>query len=1625
MLLSLLMSGALARKGFRFQDLYLLRRVLREAAEEVSHTVDRTVFDQAKFGIEACASAPNSPTWDSVVQYRDSREVIEVKSGTVTKADRVVFWKRLLREGHVVRDKHIRPVLVVDPSSEEITKWGALGTMSTHAPSKQSTSAQPVRVSSTEDILDEALWWMCKVSEKETGSPPLSETQARAVLANFTLESIAFSELEQSVLETIELLFPDGFSEQLSDLILGWLNHRATAQESRRFFSLRELLGEMGILRNCAAFDTGTITRWKDFWRELPGLFAQGARARLGKAGHSIAMSLTQPLINKALTSAGNFAVIGQGGGGKTALISQFGEEAKAAGSDVFQCSADAVSEEEVEDLTKSLRFRRALLKIREPTRKLYVLVDALDEAEIGLRTQWVKQLARLGVRSDVNLCATVRDSAWRSDGTTQTHLKDWEKLIVEAWPEELIRKLLKDQWPTKTLSDGLVELIRQPLMLDLFWRAFVEGRETQPFDQSMLLTRHQLLSAFWQERLLHSVRHQMPDLKQRIDQVIACAASSIGTFDSHMLDHEALEVMLSESVVVPDGRLNPRYRFRHPLLRDFAIAVWCLSAADDSTVAKRWSQVKGGLQRHGALRAMFEALSDPQFTAEHPHLNGTKILAALLQSHSDAAHHIAQLVGTLDSDTGLDPAKWAPSVQRILPASFGTELLASARLAENISWARAIVNWPLDATWLNDSFANELLSFVASIRKRSGARSADSKFSDAGRAAATTLRQLSEHPRFVAKFETTDRWLKMAALNEVIPLLSDEATFEWVERELPRASWRTREYLLDHLIYLADTDPTRTAAIYRSAVGLKIENNAPVLDASHWQTGLMDHHAIEWSLAGDNQHRGLLHQHPTAFLPVSIDLAEAFSNQKKGITQTPIEHADGELVDDHPDWNFWSDVHDHEPSARLIRAIQKCATQIADADVSLFFFRIAPLIVRSRSLTIQSVYLDLLLDRVAVLPFKEALIEQLLDGKLYRYSAVMYWVETGISVVWESLSKRQKKIVLQHIDQLSKENDESARFRSSRLLACLPQNELSAAQRSIAEERIQDGFHLIQHPKKRFRGGSISVSADSDFYVERAKGWPNEFDPDELRILSQAAHALSGSEVKVEIIQEQLPKAAAAAAHLLPAIEANLAVIQDPQKFWILDALESVLEKYQQFKEKGAEIRPSSSLVERCANIAVMILESTPYGISDDELEHRGGHDTWFPPETLWRHALALADAALVWPPASSDQAIQDRFERILVDALTKGNNGVQVAIAWSIRPWHWFRTEDRRKLHNEMIWETPRQASVLISFLGATQYALDRDRCEIYRLLLQRDDLDQPAELAEKLGELIGHYSMRVFTDIGRSSITVLAREVIEDPDKFPLIGDRESRVNFFRSFAFGMKEEVTHRWETTDLATDFGTWNLKIWKLLLPIRTKRRESEGVVLFALHWLEKKEGQNRDITKLRVWWQHLLPLVSAVASEGGRPDCFTLFFNFRDNQMHHLLHPEELFDCVDSLVTRLTSGLQSGSIDLDSRDPDRGVYSSWREVLQHTAEALDGLRAGGLLQNDFHRERLRELLARMASEAFNVDAARTALYRLQNESDLSANHVCPNRAVTYAALFIGFVLVYLRAGSCAGHRTR
>jgi hypothetical protein len=1582
------MSGSLARRGFRFQDLYLLRRILDDTARTVAADIGaesaRTFEQPLSFGIEATTSPSGSPDWDSIISSSDTNEVIEAKSGAIAKTDRMALWRRLRREIASGGDKEIRAVLVADPTTENLSKWEGLGVAAAARlygdERTQSLPQIPDSVRNVDDLLDEAVSEMCSGSGATGGI--LTPGDALKVLAAFTVESVTLEELEASVLAGIELLFPDGLSAQLSDSILGWLNRRATEKPGpRRLLTTRELLGEMAVLQQCAAFDSGTLARWKALWKELPTLFRQRARTRLGKAGQSISIEKSQPTIAKALDGAeGNIVVLGPGGSGKTALLAQLGRAAEGKGAEVFECSADAVSEDEISDLFRSLRFKRALLSRREPERRMYVVVDALDEADMNLRTRWAKQLARFGTDSRGTLVASIRDHAWRNDGITRRHLTDWPPIKVEEWSEELVRDLLNQRWPDAELSTGLIELIRQPLMLDLFWRTFIEDRETTSVKRSFPETRHQLLSLFWTERILRSPRYQLPNLQQRLEAILAHAAVAISAFENHGADTEALDVLLSESVVLPEGHLDQKYRFRHPLLRDFAMALWCLSAPDNSHVAERWSRIKAGLQRHGALRAVLEALGDPLFTAEHPHLSRAGIITAILGAHEEAPAHVAQVLGTFAPDATFDPAMWPRALQDCLPRNFASELVTAARLAGNIEWAKSIASWPMDVQWIDDSFVDALLSFVGSIRPRSLTEPPASTVLQLGRVAAATLRQLSEQPRFVSLFETNDRWRKMAAMQEIIPLLPDESTLAWVEREMPVASWRTRGFLLDKLIPLAKTDPGRTASVYRTAIGLRTLEGFARVDPACWADSLMEYHAIDWSLAGKDQHKSLLEEFPEAFLPLAFELAEALTGKDRDMR---IAISAKGLVNDHPDYDFWREGRDHTPAGRCIRAIQKWSEHLADSNPALFFSCAAPLFRAAKVLSLHSIYLDINLKRMADNRFRTAFIECLLDAKLYGFVSLIHWLESGLTTLWQSLAATERASILANIEAFAADKDDAGLVLRSRFFACLPQTALSPEQQAIAAERLTEGFRPFPHPRERFRFSDVSPFSGVSYEDQRTQGWPESFDQQQLQLLSNASSRLAGADTSQEVVAEHLPAGTAAAIQLLPVILADHAALDQVARFWVLDALEDLLEKHRNSRSDGVDVAPPETLVRDCANLALTILETTPNGVTDAP----EGTDTWYRPETVWCHALALADSALVCVPAKHDPILQARFERVLVEAFQSGNAGVQVAISWSVRPWHWLHSEERHALHDKLVWRTPRQASVLISSLVATQNETDKNRTAIYRMLLERRDIDKPEALAKELGELCGRYALIVFNDVGRSSVADLAREVIDDPNRFSLLQERDAQVQFLHSFAFGMKEVAKHHWDNLDLVADFSTWSLKIWRRISPIRENRQESEGVILFAMHWLEANDPENRDVVKLRAWWQQLLPLVHAVAEEGNRPDCFTLFFNLRDPKMHHVLQAEELLDLVELLVRRLTPEVQGGRIDLNEVDQQGGDYNSWREILRNAAEALESGRADGLLPNDWQREKSRSLLAIMAAPPFDVETARKGLYHLHNEA--------------------------------------
>ena len=267
-----------------------------------------------------------------------------------------------------------------------------------------------------------------------------------------------------------------------------------------------------------------------------------------------------------------------------------------------------------------------------------------------------------------------------------------------------------------------------------------------------------------------------------------------------------------------------------------------------------------------------------------------------------------------------------------------------------------------------------------------------------------------------------------------------------------------------------------------------------------------------------------------------------------------------------------------------------------------------------------------------------------------------------------------------------------------------------------------------------------------------------------------------------------------------------------------------------------------------------------------------------------------------------------------------------------------------------------------------------------------MNRADVDDSKQLAHRLGHYVGMWSMVVYPNGQRSAVAELAREAVETPERFPLLGDRTNRHEFLRHLIFGMKEQAKHMSTNTELAVDYGHWALKVWQVLQSHRQRRGESENVVLIGLHWLEKKERKGTEVANLRVWWQNLLPLIRAVATDGGRPDCFTLFFNLRDGEYNDLTTAEELIKLGETFTERIRKGAQDGSMKLDEIDQEHQEWNSWRDCANYLAETIDSLRGDGSLQTDLQREQAHHLLSQLVSEPVRSAKAIEVLHRLQNE---------------------------------------
>jgi hypothetical protein len=1600
------MSGSDARRGFRYQDLYLLSRLLphvRDILRTVWRTGGHEVFaalDQSplRFGIEAKASDPpahsGDPVWDLTISDGIEDEIIEAKSGKIQRGERVVLWERLRKTAAspARQGGNIVPVLVVDPDAESIEKWqglaGAAAAFDGSVPRAQPSA--PVR--SAAQLLQEGLFALCGPS----ATPTISLPAALALLTHFRVYPQGRAALQEEVEKKLATLFPDAPASVLAGHLRDWLDRRATmVDETSKRFGVSAPLREISLLCEAAALNRGTWRRWLDLRNEWRRIVQSKATGRLGVDGGTIAIADIQPAIAGELPAGqGGKLLTGSGGAGKTTLLVIVDQNWSGHG-DSWLVPAANLSELEIDELAAAVRFAAALTSSDEHVR---VAVDALDEVDSGLRRErWGVVLARLAAHQAVEVIAAVRNADFERDSHLRIHLESWKKFNLKDWPEDVVRQLLVPTSYEPHLKPGLLSLLCTPILLDLFWRTFIEAQPSAAVPR-LPMTRHQLLSTFWSDRLIRNPRHiGLSNKPSCFDPIFTAAARNLDGFKEDSLDNEALRVLASEAVLVNVGRLRPQWQFRHPLLRDFALAQWCLASDSTDEVALRWESIDGAIPRQGALQAILEALIDDSAPQDYPKIRFQALTEIFLFRSDESRSAFIRSVAALPALSILDPAAWAPTIQHRLPPNFGGELVGATRRETNLSWAVQFANWPQTAEWLDESFVPEVNSY---LRLFLAGRREPTKLVPAvldGAHLARSVRRWSESTRFRGAFERDGRFQKHFAVESIAALLPERETLAWLAREVPHATWLTQIAILENLRLVAHTDPKAAADVYRAVVGLYATDDRWTLDEKLWGRDI-SHNAFDLSLTGPNVNLSLLSSFPEDFLPVAMEMAEAIHwRDEKHREQNDQElaylvalrgHSSalqeettandrpdplGDLIDDISSWHFESRTSPCQEASR------KTVEEEAERSANTFATRLAPILRRSRLASVQGIVLETATKHNKNAAAQSVLRECLTDARLFHAPGLLPALEGAIAATWYNLDTEGQARLMSNIEATAPSHSHyRGPFARRMLLAAVPEATLNAEQQVEANAYREQQLQRVRRELSTEKLSEEFPGWQRDEHSKRiAAEWPDSIDRDKLEefhILYSALQGPSPSDAKNTAIRAQ-----ELMFELFPSLTVDPRAWDNENATWMWHALRDLLQTLRTpINARSAE---SETLLHGAVELALQRLELGRAPTTQNGTDARVMSSS----DSAWLGALAVANEALVHPELIDSAPFANRFGETVIARWNEASPAEQVDILYHVRfVKHWTRPGPLHTFAKGRLWTDSIDARPLAAALSFVPNLHELDRDSVLRMALKRTGLPHAEKLARDLGRLLGEYSMVVDQHGQRLGLVTLSNECVTNPENFPFLSDYETQRVFLSQFAFGMKTQAKHYADHFELASDFGRWNLAAWRhlhLLPPANDYNTIS--VSLFALHWLsEGEEVAHSLVTRLR-WWQELGPLRQAILQEGGARDLSHFYFLFYQGKLLDLCGTAEIFASLESLLLRLEPLLLANLITLEQTSTDDPDPRYWREALDRAVDAIDYFRRTGALDPPNNAETAHRLLSRLSAQPFNNAAAKDALHRL------------------------------------------
>ncbi|MCP3780429.1 hypothetical protein [Paenibacillus sp. MZ03-122A] len=480
-------GGFIARQGFRFQDLFLLSKVLEHiAAGDEQHR------DEMVFGIESPRPDSDEKDWDVLILQEETQQVMEVKRGAINKDDRRDFWLSIRAELIQAGDRHeqVIPILVTNAENEPavINEWRELSNLQDINPRYQGVEVS--RVDNVDQLIQQALYWLTVATHSDNQSKtPLGNQIEHSIaiqaLNRFRLKEVQESELVNQIEDKLGYLAYGPDPHSLLKQLEGFINQKATTEnEVKRCFTISELVREVQLLDIYLHQDPEAIRLIRKIIDELTSVCIGGWRHQF-EGAHGMTrqeISIVQPALVPITRSSEKFnqILLGEAGQGKSYSLFQIYNEF-ASRVEQYRVYPPLQADSIVADIeANTSRVQQAFriicgLAALQGQYSLF-LIDSLDHLPKDKRDIIGDLLRTCGEHSRFCAIVSCRQVDWDDTPVLKERLERWSKVHLEQWNANLVRRVISKAGIEREITPSIVTFLQIPLYLDLFLRTFARG---------------------------------------------------------------------------------------------------------------------------------------------------------------------------------------------------------------------------------------------------------------------------------------------------------------------------------------------------------------------------------------------------------------------------------------------------------------------------------------------------------------------------------------------------------------------------------------------------------------------------------------------------------------------------------------------------------------------------------------------------------------------------------------------------------------------------------------------------------------------------------------------------------------------------------------------------------------------------------------------------------------------------------------------------------------------------------------------------------------------------------------------------------------------------------------------